>query len=185
MTVTLAIPHLYDAVAAHFAAEGAQIPMLFGWREAAEQLRSDVRIVWIPGDPAGNLGRVGPPKYPSKGQLLTVFELVTVQITAAVTAELSTSRAQYQRVTEVRDQFLSALHRSAVGTYSVTQALWMGMHADAVRRWGASIKLVIEVQSPVTADCFAGEPVLLDAAELQTAEIGSVYPDTVHIDRGG
>ncbi len=85
MAIIFPIPRLFDAVAARFAAESFDCPMLFGWRTPSQQLETGNRIVWVPGDPDGALGAVLPPKYPGRNPraLLNVGELFYVEISAA------------------------------------------------------------------------------------------------------
>lgn len=179
--IIFAVPALYDRVAARFAAEATNVPMYYGWKEAATQVRDSARLVWVPGDPSGNLGRIGPPKYPSRDQLLTLFEYVTIHGTAAEASDLTDSRAQYQRSRELLDALLRAVHLEAVGTYTVLQNLWYGMHADVTRRWGASWKVVLEVQSPIVNDPVSYESVLMDAAEIEAHELD--HSETVLVER--
>lgn len=192
MSIIFAVPRLYEAVAARFTTDDVQIPMYFGWKEVSQQVREPTRIVWVPGDFGGSLGKIGPPKYPGKGQLLTLYELVTIHITAAdatVTTNpdgssshaLADSMRQYQRAREVHDLFLRAVHLAAVGTYSVIADQWKGMHEDEMRRWGASIQLVLEVQAPITDEPSAYESLQLDAAELDAIELDHV--EIIRVDR--
>lgn len=176
----LAIPTLYDRVAARFLAEGTNVPMAFGWNAASTQLRSDARIVWIPGDQSGNLGRIGAPKYPGQDQLRTLFELVTVEIVTADTTALDDERAQYRSARLLHDAFIRAVHLSAVGTYQITSDGWMS--GDRNRRYGAGIRLVLEVQAPITDDALERESLLLDAALLAAYELD--HEETISVTRG-
>lgn len=80
MAEVLAIPLLYDAVAARFAAEATPCALAFGWKARAEQVRGP-RIVMIPGDPAGTAGDIGAAKQPGRnprslGTFAEIFHIV-------------------------------------------------------------------------------------------------------------
>ncbi len=178
----LAVPKLYDDVVARFAAEGIDVPQFFGWNASAQQSLADARIVWIPGDPGGNLGRVGPAKYPSQDQLRTLFELVTIQILASDVTNITDERRQYTAARLLHDALIRAVHLAAVGTYQITLDTWMA--GDTARRFGAGIQLVIEVQAPIT-DQPAGESILMDAAMIEAATLDHTETTLVERDQGG
>lgn len=178
MAIIFALPHLFDAVAARFAAEGTLVPMAFGWRAPAEQIHGTRRIVWIPGDAGGGLGALGAAKWPGQNprSLATLSELCTVEITAFDDITPEDERAQYQAARELFDAWLRAVYLEAHGTYQIVSATWVG--GDRARRAGATIRVVFAVQAPIF-----DEPVAIadvdTQAELNLHELDVHEPQTV------
>lgn len=167
MAVEFALPRLFDRVVAQFAADGTQAEQFFGWLAPAEQMRTNARITWTPGDKNGVLGALGPPKYvgmPTR-QIATLLELCTVEIYAFDPAQRTVERSQYQIVRELFDAWLRAVDLAAHGTYLIVGSQWVG--GDRTRRAGASLLVVFSIQAPIV-----DEPTAVTAAPLDTgAEI--------------
>ena len=181
MAIVFALPHLFDAVVARFTAEGpVGVAQSFGWLAPAEQMRSARRIVWTPGDEAGNLGAVTAPKYTGGNprQLATVLELCTVEISAYDDTAPANERKQYQIARELYDTWLRAVDLAAHGTYLITSSKWVG--GDRTSRAGAAIRVVFTVQAPVVNTPIATAPVDTGAAigvhELDVTETLDVPP---------
>jgi hypothetical protein len=151
VAIVLALPRLFDAVVARFAAEGTAVANLFGWRASAQQLTGAPRIVWIPGDPRGSLGQILPPRNPGRidpgRPLATLDELFTIEIVAADTAMPETERAQYQVVRELYDAWYRAVHLAAHGAFRVLSSEWIGPAKE--RRHGAGIRALCAVQAMI------------------------------------
>lgn len=178
MAVVLALPRLFDAVAARFAAEGLDVPMSFGWLASAEQMRSDRRIVWIPGDEGGGLGAVTGARYPGGNPraLAGLDELCRVEITGSDPEH--SERAQYQAASVLRMAWHRAVYLEARGTFKITGAKWVG--GDRGRRMGATISITFTIQSPVPDTAVATAAVdtaaALDVAEHDLTEQLEVQP---------
>lgn len=180
MAIVFSLPHLFDAVVARFAAEGMDVPQTFGWLEPTRQQPTTSRIVWVPGDTTGMLGDVGAPKYTGlePRQLLTLYELATVYITAFDAPNATSERAQYQAARELFDAWCRAVELEAGGTYKFVRSEWV--LGDRVRRAGATIRTVFAIQAPIIDDpsSVATAPddtgALIDVHELDVTEQISV-----------
>jgi len=175
VTYVLSLPHLFDAVLARFALDGTAVPMAFGWREPGQQ-RVGNRIVWVPGDPSGELGAMLPAKYPGGNPraLATLEELFTVEISGAdVSAgQQENERAQYIATRLLYDAFIRALYLAAHGTYRVVKVSWITLKKE--RRYGAAIRAVIALQAPIADVARTVAPVdtgaSIDLHELDVTE---------------
>lgn len=151
MTVVLALPRLYDAVVATFAADaapGEAIPQAFGWREPSR--RGALRIVWVPGDDAsGDLGELGAARSPGRDPrpLATVRELATVYLEAADSSAPENERAQYVAARLLFDAWLRAVYLAARGTFVVLSSAWVIDKKE--RRYGATIRVVLAIEAMV------------------------------------
>jgi hypothetical protein len=179
MAIVFALPRLFDAVAARFAAEGLDVPMAFGWRAASEQIQGTTRIVWTPGDAGGGLGAIGPARFPGQSTraLAQLLEACTVDIFAADPLLGADERAQYQAARTLFDAWLRAVYLEAHGTFKIASATWAG--GDRGRRMGASIRVVFTVQAPILDELTDAEDIPLDAAALDVAESDHTEPQTV------
>jgi hypothetical protein len=176
VAVVFALPRLYDAVVSRFTAEGpVGVAQSFGWLAPAEQKRTLQRIVWTPGDEAGNLGAVTAPKYTGGNprQLATVLELCTVEISSYDHTAPANERKQYQAARELYDAWLRAVDLVAHGTYQIVSSKWIG--GDRTRRAGAALRVVFTVQAPVVNVPIPTAPLdvgaIIDVHELDVTEI--------------
>ena len=149
MAIVFALLHLFDAVVGRFSAEGYDVPQTFGWLEPTRQQPTTSRIVWVPGDTTGMLGDINGPKYTGlvPRQLLTLYELATVYLTAFDAPNATSERAQYQAARELFDLWARAVELEASGTYRFVRSEWV--LGDRVRRAGATIRTVLMVQAPI------------------------------------
>lgn len=179
MAIVFALPHLFDRVAARFAADGLDVPMVFGWRAGSEQVQGLTRIVWTPGDAGGGLGAIGPAHFPgqSRRALAQLAEACTVDLFAADPLLGADERAQYQAARVLFDALIRAIYLEAHGTFKIVSATWAG--GDRGRRMGASIRVVLTVQAPILDELTDADEIPLDAAALDVAESDHTEPLTV------
>lgn len=188
MANVLALPDLYDAVVARFAAESTLVPNLFGWRDPPQKLTLGTRICWVPGDDAsGDVGDVGAARYPGRNPrpLGTLNEIFTVLILSSDTATPEFERAQYQAVRELFDAWYRACYLHARDTFAVRSSSWVIEKRE--RRYGACLRLVCTIQAmipdaPATdanADVGmnAGVVAALDTTELDVTETDTAQGD--------
>lgn len=174
------LAHLYDRVVARMTAESVTVPQAFGWNAASEQLRSTARIVWTPGDASGGLGAIVAPRTTGElqRQLATLEELGTVEITAWDVAAQTDELAQYTAALTLFEQWFRAVWTVAHGTFRVISASWTG--GPRVRRMGATIRVVVAVQTPLVdrAESIAAVEVGadLEVADLDVTEQIEVSP---------
>lgn len=149
MADTWALPKLFDDVVARFLAEGLAVPNLFGWREPTKKIEPGKRIVWYPGDPQGDLGELGPARYPGRNSrpLATLYELFTVEITTNDSAAPENERAQYLAVRALFDSWYRAVHLAAVGTFKIISNEWVITKKE--RRHGACIRVVASIEAMI------------------------------------
>lgn len=165
MAIIFALPRLFDAVVARFAAVGpVGVEQSFGWLARVEQMRAAKRIVWTPGDEGGNLGAVVPPKYVGQKtrQVATLLELCTVEISAFDTTASANERVQYQGARELHDAWLEAVELTAYGTYKILSSKWVG--GERTRRAGAALRTVFSLQTPILTTPVDTAPVDTGAA---------------------
>lgn len=145
----LALELLYDAVVARFTAEGpANVSQPFGWREVAKQ-RVNARIVWVPGNPIGAVGRVGPARNPggdprSIGTLLENFYVV---ISAQDPTAPENERLQYRATRLLRDYWYRAIYLAARGTFTIESEEWLVDKLE--RRYGTALRVIGSIQSKI------------------------------------
>lgn len=148
--IILALPKLFDDVVARFAAEGTNVPNLFGWRDPPQKLTLGNRIIWTPGDDQdGTFGELRSAMQPGRNarSLATVIETFTVKILAADTLTPETERAQYQAVRELYDAWYRACWLAARTTFAVLDQRWMIEKTE--RRYGAALRVLCTVQAMV------------------------------------
>jgi hypothetical protein len=180
MAIVFALPRLFDAVTARFAAEGLPVPMSFGWRTSSEQIQTTRRITWTPGDTNGGLGAVGAARFPGQDPrrpLAQLLEACTVEIFAADEVLGAEERAQYQAARVLFDAWLRAVYLEAHGTFKIVSATWAG--GDRGRRMGATIRVVFTIQAPIFDEVTDAEDLALDAATLDVFESDRTEPLTV------
>lgn len=153
MAIVLALPRLFDAVVARFAAESVLVPNAFGWRAPAQRPGVARRIVWVPGDDeSGDLGELGPAKQPGRNPrpLATLDELFTVYIEARDTSSASVAeneRAQYQITRELFDIWYRAVYLEAHGTIRIESSAWVIDKKE--RRAGAAIRVLCTIEAAI------------------------------------
>jgi hypothetical protein len=153
MADLLALEALFDAVVARFALETAPpavpVPNLFGWREPAQKMTTGARILWIPGDPNGDLGSLLPATQPGRNprSIATLDELFTVEILSHDATALENERAQYHATRLLFDAWFRAVYLAMPGRVQIVKQEWITDRKE--RRYGAAIRAVCAVSSMV------------------------------------
>lgn len=143
----MAIEYLFDCVEADFKTECVDAPMFFGWREPDKHKRSPWRVVWVPGDEAGNVGVIGPARQPGNNPrtLGTLHEIATVRVEAYDPQFPETERKQYNATRRLFDLWYAAAYRCAHGKFEVLSARWDTKQKE--RRYGAAIVVTVSVEA--------------------------------------
>lgn len=182
MSTVLALPLLYEAVVADFAAAAAAedppvdpVPQPFGWR-APDHRTGTKRIVWVPGD-QGDVGEVGSARNPGRNPrpLLTINELFTVFVEAFDASAPENELVQYTAARLLLDDVLGAVHRAAHGTVTVQGVRWVD--EKKVRRHGATLRVVLSIEAMVP-DRVRG------TAPTDTAANVTTYPSATGVTEG-
>lgn len=181
MAIIFALPDLFDAVVARFAADGTDVPNLFGWKAVPQKLVTGNRIVWAPGDPNGELGELGGAKYPGAANprpLFNLAELFHVYIIANDPAAPEDERAQYIAARTLFDAWLRAVHLKAFGRFAIQSSTWLVGRTQ--RRFGNAILVVATIDAVIPDVATPVAPVdtaaAIDLAELDVTETLSVSP---------
>lgn len=184
MATVLALPLLFEAVVAVFAADTTPptpVTQAFGWREPSKQA-GERRIVWVPGDD-GELGEVGPARNPGRNPrpLATVRELFTVYLEALDLTAPENELAQYTAARLLFDRWLRAVYVSAHGTFEIRSVAWVT--DKQVRRHGATIRVVATIEAMVPdlelevapADAYAEVTTHIEPVDTE-GETDTVFP---------
>jgi hypothetical protein len=175
MADTLALDHLYTAVKARFATEAPTVDFRFGWREPSKQQSAIARVVFVPGDPSGNAGKVGPAKFPGRNPrpLATFNELFHIVVSASDLTAPESEIAQYRVVRALRDAVHCAMYRAAHGTFTIDSETW-NLDLQNERRFGATLVMQCTIQAMVADQAFEGVPVgtsaRVEVTELDVTE---------------
>lgn len=174
MANVLALAKLYADVVARFALESPEVAMPFGWRAPAKQFVGS-RIAWVPGDPAGDVGRDAPARNPGRNprSLATLVERFHCVISASDLTAPESELAQYVAARHLRDAWQRALYLAAHGTYAIESQRW-NIDRQNERRFGATILAVCTIQSMVADEQLAAAPadvrIVADLSELDLTE---------------
>jgi len=176
-TITFAVEHLYDTVAARFEAEGTVVAMTFGWREPPRQQTTPRRIVWTPGDEKGAIGDIAPARkteeWTNPRPLLNLKELFTVTISANDSSKPENERAQYAATRALYDAWVRAVALAVGGAYTLKSQTWIVDRANE-RRLGAAIRVVGVLEAVIPDAAYATAPVdtkaEIDVEELDVTE---------------
>ncbi len=150
------------------------MPNLFGWREPQKNKRTASRIVWVPGDPSGSAGRVGPARNPGRNPrpLGTLNELFHVVITAVTKEHKENERLQYRAARILYDAWYRAVYKAAHGTFAVESTVWNISKNE--RRHGAELIAVCTIQAMIPDKAYATAPVdtsaVIDVSLLDVTE---------------
>lgn len=184
----LALEVLYDKVCARFTAEGpANVAQPFGWRFVNQQ-HVGHRIVWVPGNPAGAVGRLGPARNPGGDprSLATLHENFYVVISAQDPTSAEDERLQYRVTRLLRDYWFRAVYLAAYGTFAIESEEWLVDQKE--RRFGTALRVIGSIQSKVPDEAPAGPDYELapvdTAAELGVSELDVTETLTVAPDDG-
>ncbi len=182
MADTLALVKLYNDVKARFAIDAPTVAMPFGWREPAKQ-HVGSRIAWVPGNPAGDVGKDAPARNPGRNPrpLGTVLELFHCVISASDLTAPENELAQYIVTRRLHDAWQAALYLAAHGTYTIESRQW-NIDRQNERRFGATIIAVCTVQSMIAAEALESVPadtsIETDVSLLDVTERLSVNKDS-------
>jgi len=171
MADILALPKLYADVVARFALDGTLVAQPFGWRSPFEQTDA-ARIAWVPGDPRGNAGVVGPAKYPGqlpRRSLATFFERFHVIISTYDETDPENELAQYSATRLLRDVWHRAVYLAAHGTFTIDSTNWYGERIE--RRLGAALLVVCTIESTVPDEALESMPLEGARAVIQVSEL--------------
>jgi hypothetical protein len=159
MTV-LALPRLYSAVVAQFAADSVVADQYFGWREVAKHYPR-ARIVWVPGDPVGSIGPIVAPKWPGSRldgrPLMNLTERFHVFITGYDNTAATDEMAQYTAARLLFDDFVRAVYLNAHGTFTLESSSWVTTRKEF--RAGATVLVIGTVQAVQPDRVVTGAPV--------------------------
>ncbi len=176
MAVFLALPWLFDMVSAQFAADGNDAVHLFGWRAVGKQVDSN-RVVWVPGDPNGDIGAVIAPRFPGvreSGRPLTnVLESFHCYITGYDRTAKDDERAQYTAARLLFDDVVRAIYLAAHGNFEGKASRWVTEKKEF--RAGATILLTGTVRAVQPDTQVAKAPVdtgaILDIEVLDVTDV--------------
>lgn len=164
MADTLALEYLYQQVTTLFTNEGttvfgAAVDQPFGWREENKMLTGP-RIVWTPGDPSGNAGKMmsarNPGRLPAR-PLATLLELFTCTISAEDPSSPEDESLQYKCTRLLFDAWLRGVYLAARGTYTIESVGWVDRQKE--RRFGAALRVVGTVQAMIPDSQLPSAPV--------------------------
>jgi hypothetical protein len=188
VTDFLALEKLYDDVVARFAAEGEYtgvnvVAQPFGWRFPSEQYDGINRIVWVPGDPQGNVGVVKAPKYPGqlpRRPLATLLERFYVTVSSYDPTDYENERKQYAATRLLRDAWHRACYLAAHGTWRIESEAWVTIRNE--RRLGTALRIVCTIEAMVPDAAVAQMPTeaaraVIEQSELSTTETNTVLGD--------
>jgi hypothetical protein len=184
MATYLALPLLYTATVAAFAAEDDwdDVAFAFGWREPARQNAGLRRIVYTPGNRGGGLGKLQPPRevggHPER-HLQDLAELFTVILTAGLDGTLTDELAAYKAARELFDHWWATSRVLVTTNLAIIDARWLNERANEVRR-GATLEVVGAILSPIP-DAQKGTAPVDTAAEIAT-KLGETTSETMFIE---
>jgi hypothetical protein len=151
MAVIFALTDLFDGVVARFLLDGTNVPNLFGWREVPQKLVTGNRIIWVPGNPDGDVGELqaakhfGPTLNPRP--LYNLAELFHVYIVANDATAPENERAQYEAARLLYDAWLRAVHLKAFGRFFIKSQAWLA--GRSARRFGNAIRVLATINAVV------------------------------------
>lgn len=150
--IIFALPDLFDGVVTRFAAEGTNVPNLFGWREVPQKIVTGNRIIWVPGDPDGDMGElsIGGSVVTSKTNPRTLFnlgELFHVYLVANDPAAPEDERAQYTALRTLYDAWLRAVYLKATGRFEIQSSKWLV--GRTARRFGNAALITATINAPI------------------------------------
>jgi len=156
----LALPLLFDAVKAGFAAELPDVSVVFGLKEVTKQINQGSgganRVVFAPGDLSGKFADDLPPHGIGREPrpLATELEYFTVWIWGVDSSDLNDERKQYTAARLLYDVWRRAIYNAThtdgdngVGPVVIYGQEWNIKRVE--RKWGAEIVAVCSVQAMV------------------------------------
>jgi hypothetical protein len=166
----LALELLYEAVKVRFLAEGGPAAAQpFGWRSVAAQ-HVGPRIVWVPGNPLGAIGRIGPPRNPGGDprSLGTIYEAFHVVISSQDPEDPEDEQLQYRTTRLLYDAWHRAVYHAAFGTVALESPEWLIEKLE--RRFGTALRVVGTIQAKIP-DVGPDGPPYEDAPDDTSAEV--------------
>lgn|SRR5512133_11179 len=167
MATILALQVLYDLSSVDLKSRDEDIDIQFGWRKPARQQLSPKRIVWVPGDESGSLGKeLGATKAPITGgpngaarNLADLDEFFNVQIQAHDTLCPDDELGQYTFTRLLYDMWRACVYRAChgekrVGQVHIDSARWVINNTTEFRR-GATIVVTARIRCPIPDDAHA------------------------------
>lgn len=153
MSDILALEKLFKDVAARLQAEAPSVVVVFGWREPSRQLNQGVgggnRIVFTPGAPTGDLGKVVGPDKPGRNPrpLATLQEAFTVLIWGYDSSLPEDELAQYKATRLLYDTWFRACVLSFHARFHIISQAWSTERKE--RQLGAVIQAVCTVDAMI------------------------------------
>jgi hypothetical protein len=150
---TLALVYLFDQVRARFAADGTQVPNLFGWKKHTQTIETADRICWMPGDAGGSAGAVLSAREPGPGDgdgprsLATLEELCTVDIFGSARDKLQDELAQYAATRLLYDAWYRAVYLAGRGLFRLLSTTWVVPKTE--HRFGMQLRVVLAVRAKI------------------------------------
>ena len=168
--IRLALPTLYDAVVARFAADGTNAEQPFGWREPQKYKTVRARIVWVPGDPGGSAGAIKAARHPGQNprSLSTLDELFTVHVSAFDPQFPEDERSNYRETRILYDAWYRAVYLAAHGTFEVQSLDWNVTKSE--RRHGTELVCVCAIEALIPDLPLALAPVDTEADIVTSLE---------------
>lgn len=178
-----ALTQLYDQVTARFTAENTGAASTFGWRDVASKLTTGQRVIWVPGDPGGDLGELGGARSPGVNQPRPIYllpELFHVYIVGSDESDPENERKQYVATRWLYDAWLRAAYLAAFGRFIVQSSSWLPDRKT--RRHGAAILVVATIEAVIpdvdatVVNAPADTKAEVDLSELDRTETLVVTP---------
>lgn len=184
MAVIFALENLFDRVQTRFTTEGTNVVMKFGWREPYRQLTQPARIVWVPGDPVGDIGALVAPKYPGQNprplqDLIERFHVFISGVDASSPANLQNERKQYNATRLLYDAWIRAVYLEAHGTFNVRDFSSAWIIDKNEKRYGAAIRVSGAIQAMIPDQAVPIAPVDTSAHIRPTLEPGTDDPTLI------
>jgi hypothetical protein len=153
----LALENLYLSVVARFALDGTDAKQPFGFAKPTKQTIGN-RIAWVPGDPQGKIGALGPARNPGGNprSLATLLENFHVYISGSDASAPRDEFAQYKATRLLADAWLRAVYLAAHGTFEITATEWLV--ANPEMNFGGLIRITGMIQAPVPDELIETAP---------------------------
>lgn len=189
----LALPALFLAVRAGFSADRSSTPNDFGWREPTRQTKElSGRVMWVPGDPQGEVGELGSAVKPGRTggrPLATLDEQCTIYFYGADTSNIEDELAQYIAARELFDYWWKIVYHAAQtvgqgGRVTMSKLAWIIEKKE--RPHGRVLRGLLLVEAAVrdTPQVYAGVPAVADLNTGLSNDFATITTSdgTVHIE---
>ena len=151
----MSLPQLFDAVKARLEAAGVTAEVVFGERQPPQQLNQGTgranRVVFAPGDDAGNLGTYDAPVKPGRAarSLWDWMLLARVYVWAYDPSAPEDEIVQWKAVVELHDLVIEAIHAFCSAFYAPTSPKNVAKPNE--RRFGKEMVFLLVYRQPVLA----------------------------------